>query len=139
MSNSQSQVEMYDALAVTFTSGAIGTVSGAGTVPIDQTFQVDLRIFRIKTYFFGVQKTDFSLLQHHDTACKRLRASKSLAKGCRIQPRVSCAERLNCCDFDLFQQRVAFAVCDHAKSLCAISTELDHWISAACGTKRKYP
>ena len=45
MSNSQSQVEMYDALAVTFTSGAIGTVSGAGTVPIDQTFQVDLRIF----------------------------------------------------------------------------------------------
>ena len=45
MSSSESAVEMYDALAVTFTNGAIGTLSGAGTVPMDQTFQVDLRFF----------------------------------------------------------------------------------------------
>ena len=45
MSTSDSAVEMYDVLTVTFTSGAIGTVSGAGTVPEDQTFQVDLRFF----------------------------------------------------------------------------------------------
>ena len=45
MSASESAVEMYDALAVTFTNGAIGTLSGAGTVPMDQTFQVDLRFF----------------------------------------------------------------------------------------------
>ena len=45
MSASESAVEMYDALAVTFTNGAIGSLTGAGTVPMDQTFQVDLRFF----------------------------------------------------------------------------------------------
>ena len=45
MSAPGAEVELYDALAVRFTSGAIGTVSGAGTVPTDQTFQVDLRLF----------------------------------------------------------------------------------------------
>jgi predicted dehydrogenase len=44
------QVDLYDAIAVRFAEGAIGTISGAGTVPsnnmpTDQTFQVDLRIF----------------------------------------------------------------------------------------------
>jgi predicted dehydrogenase len=32
-------------VTVRFTSGAIGNVSGAGTVPTDQTYQVDIRIF----------------------------------------------------------------------------------------------
>jgi predicted dehydrogenase len=45
MSAPGSKVELYDALTVRFASGAIGTVSGAGNVPTDQTFQVDLRIF----------------------------------------------------------------------------------------------
>ena len=45
MSSSESAVEMYDALAVSFTNGGIGSMSGAGTVPMDQTFQVDLRFF----------------------------------------------------------------------------------------------
>ena len=40
-----SEVELYDALTLRFTSGAIGTVSGAGNVPTDQTFQVDVRLF----------------------------------------------------------------------------------------------
>ncbi len=39
------RVDLYDAITVRFTSGAIGSFSGAGTVPTDQTFQVDLRIF----------------------------------------------------------------------------------------------
>ncbi|MFO0930799.1 MAG: Gfo/Idh/MocA family oxidoreductase [Gemmataceae bacterium] len=41
------RVDLYDALSVRFAGGAIGTVSGAGTVPpIGQaSFQVDLRIF----------------------------------------------------------------------------------------------
>ena len=37
-----------DALAVRFEGGAIGTVSGAGSVPTDRSFQVDLRIFGSK-------------------------------------------------------------------------------------------
>lgn len=45
MTAPESRVELYDALAVRFASGAIGTVSGAGSVPEDRPFQVDLRIF----------------------------------------------------------------------------------------------
>jgi predicted dehydrogenase len=42
-----SRVDLYDALSVRFAGGAIGTVSGAGTVPSTGTaqYQVDLRIF----------------------------------------------------------------------------------------------
>lgn len=45
MSAPGSEVDLYDALTVRFKSGAIGTISGAGNVPTDQRFQVDLRIF----------------------------------------------------------------------------------------------
>jgi predicted dehydrogenase len=40
-------VDLYDALSVRFEGGAIGTVSGAGTVPPDgmTSYQVDLRLF----------------------------------------------------------------------------------------------
>lgn len=45
MSGPGAQVDLYDAISVRFTEGAIGTVSGAGNVPTDQGFQVDIRIF----------------------------------------------------------------------------------------------
>lgn len=40
-----SEVELYDAFSVEFTSGAIGSFSGAGNMPEDTGFQLDLRIF----------------------------------------------------------------------------------------------
>ena len=40
-----SAVELYDAFSVEFTSGAIGSFSGAGNMPDDTGFQLDLRIF----------------------------------------------------------------------------------------------
>jgi predicted dehydrogenase len=40
-----SAVELYDAFSVEFTSGAIGSFSGAGNMPEDTGFQLDLRIF----------------------------------------------------------------------------------------------
>lgn len=40
-----SKVELYDAISVRFQNGAVGTVSGAGTVPRTSGFQLDLRIF----------------------------------------------------------------------------------------------
>ena len=40
-----SDVEMYDAINVEFDGGAIGSFSGAGSLPDDQTFQLDIRIF----------------------------------------------------------------------------------------------
>ena len=40
-----SRVELYDAFNVTFDNGAIGTFSGAGALPSDQRFQLDIRMF----------------------------------------------------------------------------------------------
>ena len=47
MTTPDSQVDVYDAISVRFEGGAIGTVSGAGTVPPvgAAQYQVDLRIF----------------------------------------------------------------------------------------------
>jgi predicted dehydrogenase len=45
MSRPGSEVELYDAMTVRFDAGAIGSFSGAGSVPVGQGFQVDLRIF----------------------------------------------------------------------------------------------
>ncbi len=45
MTAPNSQVDMYDAASVRFTSGAIGVVSGAATLPDNDKFQVDVRIF----------------------------------------------------------------------------------------------
>ena len=47
MCNGPARVDLYDALSVRFEEGAIGTVSGAGTVPPtgQAQYQVDLRVF----------------------------------------------------------------------------------------------
>jgi predicted dehydrogenase len=46
MSAPEARVDLYDAIAVRFSSGALGTVSGSGTVPRNgPRYQVDLRIF----------------------------------------------------------------------------------------------
>ena len=45
MSRPGSEVELYDAMTVRFDAGAIGSFSGAGSAPVGQGFQVDLRIF----------------------------------------------------------------------------------------------
>jgi predicted dehydrogenase len=45
MTSPNSGVDMYDAAAVMFDGGAIGTVSGAATLPDNDPFQVDIRIF----------------------------------------------------------------------------------------------
>jgi len=42
---SDAQVDIYDALSVRFTNGAIGTISGAGSVPDGGPFQLDIRVF----------------------------------------------------------------------------------------------
>ena len=47
MASPESRVDLYDAISVKFGGGAIGTVSGAGTVPPvgKAEFQVDIRLF----------------------------------------------------------------------------------------------
>jgi predicted dehydrogenase len=50
-----SGVDMYDAAIVQFTNGALGVVSGAATLPDNDKFQIDLRVFGTK----GVLLVDF--------------------------------------------------------------------------------
>lgn len=45
MTAPNSGVDMYDAATVVFEGGAIGSISGAATLPDNDPFQVDLRIF----------------------------------------------------------------------------------------------
>jgi predicted dehydrogenase len=45
MTSPHSRVDLYDAAHVTFGSGAIGVLSGAATLPDDDKFQIDIRIF----------------------------------------------------------------------------------------------
>ncbi|MEZ4868682.1 MAG: Gfo/Idh/MocA family oxidoreductase [Caldilineaceae bacterium] len=45
MSAPNAKVDLYNAAAVTFTNGALGTISGASTLPDGSKYQVDLRIF----------------------------------------------------------------------------------------------
>jgi predicted dehydrogenase len=45
MSAPGARVDLYDAMSVRFADGALGTVSGAGSVPEGGTFQLDIRIF----------------------------------------------------------------------------------------------
>ena len=40
-----SKVEMYDSFNAEFAGGAIGSFSGAGSLPDDQNFQLDIRVF----------------------------------------------------------------------------------------------
>lgn len=40
-----SNVDMYDAATVIFEGGALGTISGAATLPPESKFQLDVRIF----------------------------------------------------------------------------------------------
>ena len=44
-SSPTSKVELYDAFNVRFKGGAIGTFSGAGNMPSDKGFQLDIRVF----------------------------------------------------------------------------------------------
>ncbi len=65
-SSPTSQVELYDAFSVEFTSGAIGSFSGAGNMPEDTGFQLDVRIFGSE----GVMSVDCDrsrlAVQRHD-------------------------------------------------------------------------
>lgn len=45
MSAANTKVDLYNAATVTFTNGALGTISGAATLPDGSKFQVDIRIF----------------------------------------------------------------------------------------------
>lgn len=68
------KVDLYDAISVRFSNGAIGTVSGAGTVPPSGMagFQVDLRIFGSEgLLMLDCERTRLDL-RRHDGTCEAL-------------------------------------------------------------------
>ncbi len=59
------QVDLYNAATVTFTNGAVGTVSGAATLPDGAKYQVDLRIFgRDGTLLLDVERERVEVHRH---------------------------------------------------------------------------
>jgi predicted dehydrogenase len=69
-----SRVDLYDALSVKFMSGAIGTISGAGTVPPTGAaqYQVDLRIFGTEGLLMLDCERARLELRRHDDRSERL-------------------------------------------------------------------
>src|SRR5262249_20613383 len=68
------RVDLYDALSVRFAGGAIGTVSGAGTVPPTGAaqYQVDLRIFGSEGLLMLDCERARLELRRHDGRCEHL-------------------------------------------------------------------
>ncbi len=68
------KVDLYDALSVRFEGGAIGTVSGAGTVPLGgiTSYQVDLRLFGSEGMLLLDCERARLELRRHDGSSNRL-------------------------------------------------------------------
>lgn len=65
MTRPGSRVDMYDAATVEFENGAIGTISGAATLPDNDKFQVDLRLFGTEgVLLLDVERERLSLRRH---------------------------------------------------------------------------
>jgi predicted dehydrogenase len=57
---------MYDAASVRFENGAIGVVSGAATLPANDKFQVDLRIFGTEGILLLDMERERMVVRRHD-------------------------------------------------------------------------
>ncbi len=59
------KVELYDAFSVVFDNDAIGTFSGAGALPENQQFQVDVRFFGSEgTFALDIDRARLQVLRH---------------------------------------------------------------------------
>jgi predicted dehydrogenase len=74
MSAPGARVDLYDAISVRFAGGAIGTISGAGTVPPTgpTQYQVDLRLFGSEGMLLLDCERARLDLRRHDGRCERL-------------------------------------------------------------------
>jgi predicted dehydrogenase len=61
-----SPVDMYDAASVRFENGAIGVISGAATLPANDKFQVDLRIFGTQGVLMIDMERERMVVRRHD-------------------------------------------------------------------------
>jgi predicted dehydrogenase len=83
------KVDLYDAISVRFHGGAIGTVSGAGTVPPGgiTSFQVDLRIFGSEgMLLLDCERARLELRRHDGTSEALTLAPDAGAYSCEGPP-----------------------------------------------------
>ncbi len=69
-------VDLYDAASLTFASGAIGVISGAATLPDDDKFQVDIRIFGTEGVLLLDMERERLELRRHDGRNRRVDVPK---------------------------------------------------------------
>jgi predicted dehydrogenase len=89
MSAPGSQVDLYDAISVRFEGGAIGTVSGAGTVPMGgiTSYQVDLRLFGTEgMLLLDCERARLELRRHNGTTDRLELPSDAGAYSCEGPP-----------------------------------------------------
>jgi predicted dehydrogenase len=66
MTSPKSDVDMYDAATVLFQDGSIGAISGAATLPDDDEFQLDLRVFGDEGVLLIDVERERLVLRRHD-------------------------------------------------------------------------
>lgn len=66
MRRPHSEVDMYDAAIVEFTNGASGSFSGAATLPNDDKFQLDIRVFGTDGVLLLDVERERAVLRRHD-------------------------------------------------------------------------
>jgi predicted dehydrogenase len=89
MSAPGARVDLYDALSVRFQGGAIGTVSGAGTVPPGgiTSFQVDIRLFGSEgMLLLDCERARLEVRRHDGTAEALAMAPEAGAYSCEGPP-----------------------------------------------------
>jgi predicted dehydrogenase len=80
-------VDMYDAATVRFEDGAIGVVSGAATLPANDKFQVDVRIFGSEGVLLLDMERERMVVRRHDG--KHHEAAIEVGSGaydCKVPP-----------------------------------------------------
>jgi predicted dehydrogenase len=80
-------VDLYDAATVEFEGGAIGVVSGAATLPDDDKFQIDLRLFGTEGVLLVDVERERVVLRRHDGRHDEVRVAPGEgAYDCTVPP-----------------------------------------------------
>ena len=87
MTRPGSRVDMYDAAAVEYASGAIGTISGAATLPDNDKFQLELRIFGSEgVLLLDVERERLEVRRHDGSHAAQVVAPGEGAYSCEEPP-----------------------------------------------------
>lgn len=87
MSNAGGPVDLYDTASVIFDNGAIGTISGAATLPDNDPFQLDIRVFgKDGVLLVDVERERVELRRHDGAHVSVPVAPGAGAYSCEVPP-----------------------------------------------------